>query len=261
MKILHYNILNGCRKEPERLAQLGAWLRTEAADLVAFNELNGWTSETLASAAATWGYDYAHVMELHSQHHLGVIARDPFQIVAEIDEGFHHGLLDVRCSGLRLLITHLTPVSAVDRHREAELLAERVGGIAGPAILIGDLNTLSPLDAPWYETIDARTELSSAPPLRRKFLSPDDAIDYGPMQCLLDAGLIDAGAQQQVRHSVPTPFNKDPMHAVLLRLDYALANSAAAGGIQWVCIRHGEEVDSLSDHYPLEVVWDSPAGS
>ena len=42
MRILQYNILNGCRKDPDRLARLRSWLKAQAYHVAGFNELNGW---------------------------------------------------------------------------------------------------------------------------------------------------------------------------------------------------------------------------
>jgi endonuclease/exonuclease/phosphatase family metal-dependent hydrolase len=54
------------------------------------------------------------------------------------------------------------------------------------------------------------------------------------------------------RHTVPTAVNTDKMHAARMRLDYMLANAAFAKLATPVRALHGDAVDRLSDHYPIE---------
>ena len=76
------------------------------------------------------------------------------------------------------------------------------------------------------------------------------------MQQLLEAGLRDLGATVQAAYSVPTAANRDKAHAAGMRLDYILVNEAILGQRPGVRVRiiHNEEVDTLSDHYPVECV-------
>ena len=71
-----------------------------------------------------------------------------------IAAGFHHGVLEVDTLGVRFLATHLTPRSAAARVKECELIASRcreLDRLGVPVVLLGDLNTLSPLDERAYE--------------------------------------------------------------------------------------------------------------
>jgi endonuclease/exonuclease/phosphatase family metal-dependent hydrolase len=251
MNLIHYNILDGCQGAPDRFARLGAWLAAQAADLVTLNEVNGWDTASLAPYAAAWGYPHVHVTAMSSRYRLAILARQPFSVVAEVAEGFHHGVLVAQAGPLHLLVTHLCPVNAARRQAEAELLAARLATAPRPLLLLGDLNTLSPLDAPWYDQAGTTALLAHNPHLRRKFLDEHEQPDYRPMATLLAAGLVDYGARQQPRHSIPTPVNQDANHAAELRLDYILAAGDFGPRPPRVTVVHGPEVDRLSDHYPV----------
>jgi endonuclease/exonuclease/phosphatase family metal-dependent hydrolase len=193
---------------------------------------------------------------------------------------------------LHILLTHLTPHDARARARESGFLARRCAELSDtPTLLLGDLNTLSPLDDAHYdseEVVDRVLDRDAR--LRKKFLEkPDGAdsssstiavatrgqarraarIDYRPMQQLLSAGMLDLSSfaaglhdgedggcglrQRGFQATVGmTNVRDDKMHAAALRLDYILGNSA-------VCrYSHGpayavrdEETMDISDHLPV----------
>lgn len=168
---------------------------------------------------------------------------------------------------LHILLTHLTPRDARARARESELLAQRCAELSNtPTLLLGDLNTLSPLDDTHYDAdkIVGRV-LDGDARLRKKFLeNPDGAdycestlavatpgqasrvarIDYRPMQLLLSAGMHDlswyaaepndggdvgCGAERKPKFQATvgmTDVRDDNMHAAAMRLDYILGNRA-----------------------------------
>lgn len=59
-----------------------------------------------------------------------------------------------------------------------------------PALVLGDLNALSPLDAAVHEAAGLAQRLRSLSRPRRKFMTLGK-LDYSPMQALLDVGLAD----------------------------------------------------------------------
>ena len=261
MRILQYNIWNGCRDDPDRLARLGAWLGEHAYDVVGLNELDGWDAPPgLPGRGRAWGYPHAALGPTgHSTSLLGVLARHPIRVLGTHTHPFHHGVLHVAIRGVQYLITHLTPVDAAGREREAAALAALAAGHAGPVVVMGDLNTLSPLDAPAHAAAGLAAVLQEDATLRRKFLTADGLIDYRPMRRLLAVGLHDPGAAVAGDYTVPTPVNDDTTHAARMRLDYVLVNAALLAHAPTVRTLRGREVDALSDHYPVECTWDEEA--
>jgi endonuclease/exonuclease/phosphatase family metal-dependent hydrolase len=164
-------------------------------------------------------------------------------------------------------VTHLNPHDVRRRADEAREIVRRVGtDDQQPFMLVGDLNTLSSLDRAEHAKADLASLIRKgpyAPQLSRKFLdSSQAAVDYTPMQVLLDAPLRDVGVGSG--HSVPTSINADHMHFATLRLDYCLVNDQllrSCGGQRdelRASLLHDERTDSLSDHYPLEVHFHAP---
>jgi len=85
---------------------------------------------------------------------------------------FHHGYVLVRVGGVRLCVTHLSPFSAAHRLREAHALLalERAASPRRGFVLVGDLNSLSPLDAAEHAASGLLATLSADAGLTRKFL-------------------------------------------------------------------------------------------
>ena len=225
--------------------------------MVGFNELNGWDAAPgMRGRGAAWGYPHGELfVTRRSRYLVGVLSRHPIEVVATEEDGFCHGLLHVRILGVNYVITHLTPRNAADRELEAALVAARVRQVREPLSLMGDMNTLSPLDREWHTAAGLLPVLLDTPLLRRKFVSAEGAINYRPMQTLLDAGLTDLGPRGASEYSVPTAANADIAHAARMRLDYLLANPAFVALKPATRIVRDAATDALSDHYPVECVW------
>ena len=208
---------------------------------------------------------------------------------------FERGVFHVEVRGVHFFVAHLNAHDSSARARETAVLAELVrnssrGG--SRVVVMGDLNTLSPLDArahanltldglPFVEALSTRWCYKA---LRRKFLTtttaaggggrgsggrPKTIVDYRPMQNILDAGMVDLSRDR--RPTEPTAIPCDQAGACPcphLRLDYMLYHDGGAAG---VARGHAElsaaaevviddETALLSDHYPIEGHFELPPG-
>ena len=123
--------------------------------------------------ARSWGLQYSILLETSTGYHLGVASRVPIELEhAMRGPPFHHGYVLVRVGGVRLCVTHLSPSSAAHRLREAHALLalERATSPRRGFVLVGDLNSLSPLDAAEHAASGLLTTLSADAGLTRKFL-------------------------------------------------------------------------------------------
>jgi endonuclease/exonuclease/phosphatase family metal-dependent hydrolase len=306
VRLLHWNILDGGvtpleggvrshgargGMSPRRIDGIAALLASRRYDVVCLNELNGFESAQLRALGGSLGMPHTALLA-RSRYHLGILSRAPFDIVlAERTAPFAHGLLCVRlrASGLEVCCTHLDPLSSRARALEARRIAAhaRARAAAGrPLVLLGDLNTLSPLDAPRHREGELLGQIRHGPhaaSLERKFVATDGGggarLDYRPMQLLLDVPLTDLGARSgSAAHTVPTRLAADHMHFARMRLDFCLVGQHVAracdegarrgrqGGAveaaQGACaatVLITPETEQLSDHFPLEVaIWVPP---
>ena len=275
-RLLHWNILDGGGKRIDGIAR---FLKDGHYDVVTLNELNGFDPPALAKLGLRCGLPHTMLLA-KSRYHLGVLSRHPLRALAtETGSEFAHGLLCVRVLDVSLCVAHLNPHDATRRAMEARRIIGRHGRPiidAGlPFMLVGDLNTLSPLDRPAHDAAGITQRIRTGPyakPLSKKFLTRT-AVDYTPMQLLLDGPLTDVGAA--AGNTVPTEVNADRMHFAMLRLDYCLVSAAMlealpcdvpsesrkrvrgprdAPRVRAITLRD-ERTNALSDHFPLEVTF------
>lgn len=166
-----------------------------------------------------------------------------------------------QASTLHIVTTHLTPGGGVANADEAALLMGLIQSHAenAPTLILGDLNALSRADKDHYERDAAVVQrFSASEKLRRKFMRSGEELelelDFATMDAFAAGGFTDLGglvvARNGMQHNstragglgtsgidggidggrwetVPTRLVNDDMHAVPMRLDYALANPAA----------------------------------
>lgn len=255
MRLLQFNILYGCRTD-ERLERFKRWMKQHHDyDVVGFNEMNDWTNEALRHEALDWGYPYSFLFETKtSPFYIGVISKSPIDIIECDETSFHHGLVHAKIKGIHFFLTHLTPFDSVFREKEAEKIASLVTPIKEKVVVMGDLNTLSPLDDTYYQAIHAERYFASTDTSSLQLR--DGKINYRPMQILLDAGLFDSGYQKSFDFSLPTAIKSSSKATIKRRLDYILVNDAMRPFNPITRIIHDPEVDHLSDHYPVECLFD-----
>ena len=254
MKVLQYNVLDGIDSK-ERLANLEAWISGRGYDVAGFNELNGWNQQRFQEAGERWGFPYTYIFEAkRSPYRIGIMAKTPIEHVRSDEEHFHHGLVHVVIRGIHFLVTHLSPHSSQFREREAAHIARRIAEIDAPVMLMGDLNTLSPLDHRHYLDIGLAEHFVQIG--RDNHFHRKGVLNYRPMSILLAAGLHDTAADEPFLPTVPTTLLHPEDHVPKLRIDYLLANDQLLQRSPKSRILHGEEVELLSDHYPIECEWE-----
>ncbi|GIP36932.1 hypothetical protein J31TS4_02120 [Paenibacillus sp. J31TS4] len=254
MKVLQYNVLDGLESE-ERLAVFDAWFSQQNYDVVGFNELNGWDQERFKTAGEKWGYPYACLYDMKSSPYLiGIMSKTPIQLVHCEEEDFHHGLLHVIIQDIHFLVTHFSPHDSLVREKEATLIARQVSEIDAPVMLMGDLNTLSSFDHQHYRNIGLAEYLRTKSGRGSHHLH-HGVLNYRPMHILLAAGLHDIGLDSGFLPTIPTLLLHPPTHFPKLRIDYMLVNDKLLQRSPKSTVIHDEQVEKLSDHYPIECVW------
>lgn len=236
MKILQYNVLNGCAQQ-ERFNKFNDWIKKQTYDVIGFNELNGWTNEKLKEYAIKWGYQYSYLFEMNSSpYRIGVIAKTSIQLIEATESLFHHGLLHVKISGNHFLLSHFSPHSNAHREKEASEIVKRIEKLHHePVIVMGDLNTLSPLDNSYY--------------------NKENQKDYQPIKMLLDCGLEDTTTSASFNYTFPTSLLHETKLEEKVRIDYILVNAKLKKFNPTSSVIYDDEVEKLSDHYPVSCSW------
>jgi len=257
LKILQYKILDGCRTE-ERYKMLTEWLLREKYDVVGFNEMNEWTRNEFQREMGKIGFPHTYLFIMESSnYHIGIASKFPIEYINQREEKpFHHGMLHVKIKDTHFIVTHLCPFEAAYRELETGYIANYIQDIKDPLIVMGDLNTLSPLDKTYYEREEVLGKIKSRERVSLQH-TYKGKLNYLPMETLLDAGLYDINHEEVIDYSAPTQINGEGVlfeeneSKVYVRIDYVLANKPMLDKQPNAKIIR-KELAMISDHYPIE---------
>lgn len=252
MKLLQFNILEGCRNDEARLKKIGNWIKENSYDIVGLNE----APSAIDQIGREWGYQYSQIAIAEGrEYYVAILSKYPIRLLDMYSTVFHHSMMHVKIIDKNFMVTHLEPNDSLLREKETLLIKDLVMKVNNPLMLMGDLNSLSPLDRRRHEQDNVKAFLQSSNLLRKKFLNPEGDINYRPLEHLLEAGMIDVFNRLDAgTYTVPTQFNKDKAHATRMRLDYILINRPFSGDFR-VRVIKDRATNFLSDHYPLECMW------
>ena len=120
VQIISYNIFNGFDwgKDTERKERFIDWVKSRDPEVLAMQELCGFTQESLTELAREWGHEYAVIVK-EDGYPVGLTSKEPIVVKNKIIENCGHGLLHVETYGLDFLVTHLNSSDTKARHKEA----------------------------------------------------------------------------------------------------------------------------------------------
>lgn len=266
LHIFSYNILDGFDRQQDTLRRerFVRWMRREDPDVVALNELVGYTEKDLQALALSYGHPYAVIVK-EEGYPVGLTSKQPVTVVKKQLEGFWHGMLHARTAGLNLIVTHLSPFEWKFRGQEAEAIIQYVeSNRLDSCLIMGDMNAYSPFDADEVETHE---------PLKQNMQKWDTAhpeygnlregdFDYSVLSRFIAAGFTDVIARfvpAVRRMSYPTAWSYqwewgDPrLPAYQEHLDFIFVSPSLVSRCIEAEVHNGADTDSLSDHYPVSL--------
>ena len=260
IKVIQFNVDHGGES---RKSAILSWLQQQNANIVGFCEANKWQNN-LTNLSKAAGYKYAEIFPTRHGFPLAVFSKTPIEVLGKYDTYFERGVLHVRILGVQFFIAHLNAHNSTARSIETKHLATLLPPPPAKVVVMGDMNTLSPLDdqslqnmtveeLPLLEALSSRYCYKA---MRQKFLE-NNLFAYQPMHNLLEAGLIDASTMRQPTEPTDIPcdqvrFCKCPS----LRLDYMLVSKHLAilkPDLLNAKVIRTKKTNQLSDHFPLEL--------
>ncbi|MCW1883874.1 endonuclease/exonuclease/phosphatase family protein [Luteolibacter flavescens] len=250
-KVISWNVLYGFNRG-KKIEAGSEWIRKQQPDVVALQELNGFTEKSLAKAAASWGHPHSAILKKDG-FPVGITSKTPIEVVAKLRKGLWHGCLHARTADTDFMVIHLCPGVRETREKEMKLLAPRVSKLLGEKrrlFLLGDFNDKSPADIAFTNSNKAIVERAKPGNLL------DGKFDAGVVGGFLDAGLVDSAKPLPSNFSTPTrmkPFADDPseQYRYLQRIDLVLTDAVTAAEVRTVHTSQDAVLDTVSDHYPV----------
>lgn len=267
LRVITYNIMDGFNfgKDTTRQMKTANWIKAQKPNVVALQELCGYTDQRLKKEASQWGHQFSVLLKT-TGYSVGISADRPIKLIERKTEGFWHGMLHVEIEGVDFFVVHLSPDDVSIRKKEASVILSKVDSAltkSKECIVLGDFNASSPYDDDIMKTRPLLLKsniVSDAKSTQYKHLA-NNYFDYSVISKFLAFPMIDV-CQKYVlpnsRFSYSTPIligryrkNIEDVINKRERLDYLMVSPKLALKCTSASIGNGDETGYLSDHYPL----------
>ena len=245
LKVVNWNVLYGFNHK-KSIEQGVDWIRSQKADVVALQELNGHTEAGLKTLAGDWGHEHAVILK-EKGFPVGLTSNQPIKVIKRRVAGFHHGYLHCNTQGIHFFVVHFWP----GKYNEVNVILDEIAPLLKQeerVIILGDFNGCSPKDEAFL-VANAR--------LRQR--------DYTFVERVEAKGFVDVVNKHDstAKVSCPSPitiprWSKDMEELKLkrYRIDFVFADQVLARDSRSGTISLAKEIDAISDHYPVIVEFD-----
>lgn len=258
MRFITYNILQGMRLDSVAgKPAFVAWVKKMDPDVLALQEVTGFTQAGLEAIAAAYGHPYAVLLVEGEKYPVAVTSKYPITAVRKVYDNMDRGFILSEIAGYQTAVVHLTPFDYRKRRQEIALLLAEINHIKSSDkwVLMGDFNTVSPQDSAAYR--DGRLaegyrryEQKYAP----IFKLDRGALDYSVIQAVLQNGFVDAvklkePSFQKTVH--PKAFEPKASPDIASRIDFVFVSAALTKKVVRARVVTDTFTDNYSDHYPV----------
>lgn len=261
IKILSYNVLYGLKEDSVNIDRYNKLISRLNPDIVATQEMNGFTQKSLESLANKYGHPYA-LQSKEKGFPTALSSKTPMVHAKKVTENMWHSYIYAKVEGLHIFVIHFSPFSYKKRQEEvANILAQTREIPAGePILIMGDFNSLSPDDKTQYgDEVLKPMRLSEEKNDHIRNLNSGN-IDYSVIGALLEAGFKDSFYLGNDTFDSTVPTFKDgngklktSNAGVPKRIDYIFCNEAAARRVVSSKVIKDELTHYISDHYPMYI--------
>ncbi len=253
LSVLSYNVLKGLQADSVNQNTYVDWVKKISPDIVAYQEMNGFTQKKLEDFAAQYNHPYA-VLSKTDGFPVALSSKYPIVNVQKVVDNMWHAYIYANINNVHVFVLHLSPFSYRKRQAEVAEILARAALIPEnePVMIMGDFNSLSADDSVAYD--GAFWENQKAAEKKRKIIQNlnNGQLDFSVTNAMKKAGFHDAlhMHNKKFRHSAPT---KKYFHDIVKRIDYVWVNDVLAKQVTKADIIYDDVTDSISDHYPLYI--------
>ncbi len=260
MKFLSYNILEGMKLDTgNNKPAFAAWLKSQEADVLALQEVTGFTQASLEKLASSCGHPYAVLLIEGEKFPVAITSKYPITNVKKITDNMDRGFILAEIKGFQIAVLHFTPFDYRKRRQEVALLLAEIKAKAVNKnwVIMGDFNTVSPLDAAAY----ADGKLIANYVAYEKKYAPilklvKGKIDYTVIQAMMDDKFVDVlklRHQEFIKTVHPKAFEPKNGPDVPSRIDFIFVSPDLKGKVLAAEVIKDDFTHVRSDHYPVYI--------
>lgn len=258
LRVMSYNIYEGMKLDTAAGKPVfAAWIKKMDPDILALQECTGFTQASLEKLAEQYGHQYAVLLIEGEKFPVAITSKFPILNVQKVSDNMDRGFISATIKGYNVISLHFTPFDYRKRAQEVNLLLAHIEALASKKnwIVMGDFNTLSPLDSAHYSdgrmVANYQAYEKKYPPIQKL---ADGKIDYSVIQKVLNAGLVDAlkhTTPEFVKTIHPKRFEPKTGTDVSSRIDFIFVSKDLVKKIESVKVPTDDFTDNFSDHYPV----------
>ena len=241
-KIVNWNVLYGFNHK-KSVKQGANWIKKQAADVVALQELNGHNQTGFKELAAEWGHDHSAILK-KGGFPVGLTSNQPIEVIERRVKDFHHGYLHCKTHGIHFFVVHFWP----GKYWEADWILDKTAPLierGEKVIILGDFNGNSRKDEDF---------LIANATLRKRDYTFVDKVEAKGFVDIVHKHDPEAKISQPSSITIPR-WTKDLKELKLkrYRIDFVFADKSFAEQSHSGTISLAREIETISDHYPVIV--------
>lgn len=259
IKILSYNVLYGLQKDSVNLDRYRDLIAKLDPDIVATQEMNGFTQKSLEQLSNSYGHPYA-LQSKEEGFPVALTSKAPMANFKKVTENMWHSSIYAKVKGVHIFVIHFSPFNYKKRLQEVTNIIAQTKELPAdePILIMGDFNSLSAADSANYDQqmIEGMREREKKQDHIRNL--NNNLIDYSVLNKLEEAGFIDTYwlTNKNFTGTVPTFKDgngkiKDSNAGKQRRIDYIWCNEAAKKHVTKSVVIKDELTHYISDHYPM----------
>lgn len=245
MKVICYNILRGMERDTTANKSMYVeWLKSHNPDIVAIQEAAKCKQKDLEELAHSYGHPYAILLK-ENNYCVAVTSKYPIVDVQKVTENMHHGFIQAKINGYNVIITHLSPFSYQKRRQEIDIILQSIHATEKQDnwIVLGDFNSISPLDAEIYKN---GKYLDNVKNLAKKYAYHDNLIDKERLDFEVHQKMLDFGLSDAFR-----VYDKNLIIPRAARIDFIYVSKDLESRIKYSYYINDDFGKKYSDHLPL----------
>jgi exodeoxyribonuclease-3 len=258
LRVITYNILEGMKLDTSAgKPNFVNWVKQMGPDVLAMQEVTGFTQASLEKLAQSYGHPYAVLLIEGEKYPVALTSRYPIVNVQKVSDNMDRGFIMARIKDLNVVCLHFTPFDYRKRAQEVDLLLAHIDAQLPKQrwMIMGDFNTVSPADSAMYS--DGRMAANyeayekKYPPIQK--LS-NGKLDYTVIEKIMASGFTDAlktTTPEFVKTVHPKRFEPKTGTDVPSRIDFIFVSKDLVKKIAAARVLVDDFTDNYSDHYPV----------
>lgn len=262
IKILSYNVLFGLQKDSTaNIDRYIEFVKELDPDVLATQEMNGWTQKSLEELAVRYDHPYA-LQSKEDGFPTALTSKTPPVNFKKITENMWHSYLYAKVRGIHIFVIHFSPFSYQKRLEEVDNIIAQTRELPSdePILIMGDFNSLDTADHAHYG-VDVVQAMRAQEEKHEHIRNLNNGeIDYSVLGKLRDAGFTDSYRllHDDFQPTVPSYKSgnakiKSSNAGIGKRIDFLWCNDTAAKMVSKSEVIKNDKTHIISDHYPVYV--------